>query len=259
MTTPVIEAVDVSRTYGAVKALRSATFTIGDREIVGFAGDNGAGKSTLMKIIGGADNPTGGTLRYCGSERGVITPERARRDGVEVVYQDLALCENMNVYENIYLGRELTSNVAGIKRLQHSKMRQGAHELLERLGVELTSMLDPVSTLSGGQKQMVAICRATAFKPKLIIMDEPTAALSVQAGQPLLDLIRRLPEQGTAIMLVSHRLSDMLTTASRIYIVRHGETVAVVEASTSSEEEVLHLMAGHSPKDAARKANAASA
>jgi ABC-type sugar transport system ATPase subunit len=124
-------------------------------------------------------------------------------------------------------------------------MKRGAHELLERLGVELTSMLDPVSTLSGGQKQMVAICRATAFKPKLIIMDEPTSALSVQAGRPLLELIRRLPEQGTAVMLVSHRLSDMLTTASRIYIVRHGETTAMVEAEHSSDEEVLHLMSGN--------------
>lgn len=244
MNPPVIEARDLSRTYGAVKALRNATFTIGDREIVGFAGDNGAGKSTLMKIIGGADNPTGGELLYCGRDRGIVTPEKARRDGVEVVYQDLALCENMNVYENIYLGRELTSSVAGVRRLLHTKMKKGAHELLERLGVELTSMLDPVSTLSGGQKQMVAICRATAFNPKLIIMDEPTAALSVQAGQPLLELIRRLPEQGTAIMLVSHRLSDMLSTAARIYVMRHGQTVAVVDGPGTSEEEVLHLMSG---------------
>jgi ABC-type sugar transport system ATPase subunit len=242
-----IDAVDLSRSYGAVTALRNATFTIKAREIVGFAGDNGAGKSTLLKIIGGADNPTGGTLTFCGTKRGSMTPERARGEGVEVVYQDLALCDNLNVYENIFLGRELVTNVAGVRRLSHSRMRERSHQLLERLGVELTSMLDPVSTLSGGQKQMVAICRATAFEPKLIIMDEPTAALSVQAAQPLLELIRKLPEQGTSVMLVSHRLSDMLSTAQRIYVMRHGETVAVADAPSSTEEDILHLMSGITP------------
>ncbi|MEU9823107.1 ATP-binding cassette domain-containing protein [Pseudonocardia alni] len=241
---PVIQADGLQKAYGEVLALRDATFTIGRGEIVGFAGDNGAGKSTLMSLIAGATTHTGGTLRVDGVERRSTTPEEARRDGIEMVYQDLAMCENLNVYENIFLGRELTSRVGGVRRLLHTRMRERAHELLERLGLELTSVLDPVSSLSGGQRQMVAICRATAFDPKLIIMDEPTSALSVAAGRPLLELIRRLPEQGTAVMMVSHRLSDMLDTSRRIYVVRHGEVTDEVVAAQTSELELLHLMEG---------------
>ncbi|PKW18492.1 ATP-binding cassette domain-containing protein [Saccharopolyspora spinosa] len=252
MSTNVIEAINLQKKYGDVTALRNATFHIGEREIVGFAGDNGAGKSTLMKLVAGSIGHTAGQLLFAGKERQATSPEQARRDGIEIVYQDLALCDNLNVYENIYLGRELVSSVGGIRVLKHSAMRRGAHELLERLGIELTSMLDPVSTLSGGQRQMVAICRATAFQPKLIVMDEPTAALSVGAGQPLLELIRRLPGEGTAVMLVSHRLSDVLTTCSRVYVVRHGEVTTCVESATTSEATLLQLMEGHPDQEAGR-------
>ena len=250
MSDHVLEAVNVEKAYGAVHALRDATFYIERGEIVGFAGDNGAGKSTLLKLIAGSIDHTGGKLVFDGSERKTTTPDLARRAGIEMVYQDLALCDNLNVYENIYLGRELVTRRGGVRRLDHAAMRQGANDLLERLGVELTSMLDPVSTLSGGQRQMVAICRATAFKPKLIIMDEPTAALSVAAGKPLLELIRRLPGEGTSVMLVSHRLSDMLDTCARIYVVRHGQVLDPVGADDTSETTLLHLMEGRGSEPA---------
>lgn len=246
MTTDIVVAEKVQKAYGPVMALRDATFRIGQHELVGVAGDNGAGKSTLMKIVAGSEHHTGGRLIFDGKERTTTTPEQARRAGIEMVYQDLALCSNLNVYENIYLGRELVSSIGGVRRLKHTAMRKGANELLKRLGVELTSMLDPVSTLSGGQRQMVAICRATAFNPKLIIMDEPTAALSVRAGQPLLELIRKLPSEGTAVMLVSHRLSDMLSTCERVYVVRHGEVAECVDGPSTSEAQLLAHMEGRS-------------
>lgn len=245
MTSPaIVRASGLSKAYGAVQSLTDVTFTIGRGEIVGFAGDNGAGKSTLMKLIAGSAAPSEGRIIVDGVERTNSSPAAARREGIEMVYQDLALCENLNVYENIYLGHELKRRILGVQRLAHAEMREGAHKLIDQLGLRLTSLLAPVSVLSGGQKQMVAICRSIAFKPKVVIMDEPTAALSVHAGQPLLDLIRRLPESAVAVMLVSHRLSDLLYATSRIYVMRHGRIVAELKTADATEERLLSLMAG---------------
>jgi ABC-type sugar transport system ATPase subunit len=239
-----VEARNLTKRYAAVQAIAGATFFIGHGEIVGFAGDNGAGKSTLMKMVAGSVDASTGQLLIDGIERKEWSPAAVRAEGVEMVYQDLALCDNLNVYENIFLGREMKVRKAGILVLDHEAMRKRAHELLDRLQVHLKSLVDPVSCLSGGQRQMVAICRATAFNPKLVIMDEPTAALSVGAGRPLMDLIRRLPSQGTAVMIVSHRLSDLIETSSRIYVVRRGVVATEMKTEHTTEHGLLRAMAG---------------
>ena len=182
-------------------------------EVVGIAGDNGAGKSTLMKIVAGAIRPTSGTLVCDGDPVREFSPLHARGHGIDMVYQDLSLCDNLSVAENVFLGRELRRRSRlGVVMIDSRGMARRADALLQRLGLELNSVLEPVSTLSGGQRQAVAISRALAFDPKMVILDEPTAALSVTAAKPLLEMIRGLPDQGASVMLVSHRLSDLLET-----------------------------------------------
>lgn len=250
----VVVARGLTKHYGAVQALRAADFAIRPGEIVGFAGDNGAGKSTLMKIIAGAIKPSAGSLELSGEPVEEYTPGSARDRGVEMVYQDLALCDNLDVRENIFLGRERRcASWLRVKTLAHDEMARQADELLDRLKIELSSVLEPVSTLSGGQRQAVAISRALAFEPNLVVMDEPTAALSVSAAGPLIDLIRRLPQEGASVMLVSHRLSDLLAATDRIYVLRAGEIVDELRTPDTDEEQLLRLMAGISTNGPRRR------
>ena len=243
--TSAVDVRQLRKNYGAVEAIRDVDFHINKAEIVGFVGDNGAGKSTLMKMIAGDVAPTSGEIVINGQTVASSSTSWTRDHGVEMVYQDLALCDNLDICANIFLGREeKRRNLLGFKQLDHEHMLVRAEALLEQLNVRLPSLLEPVTALSGGQRQMVAIARSVAFEPKLVIMDEPTAALSVGAGEPLLELIRRLPEQGVAVMLVSHRLSDVLSTADRIYVLRHGCIAAEVRAAETNEGDLLHLMAG---------------
>jgi ABC-type sugar transport system ATPase subunit len=249
--TPAVLVKDLRKNYGAVEATRGVDFYINKGEIVGFVGDNGAGKSTLMKMIAGDVPPSSGSIAINGHVVENASASWARDHGVEMVYQDLALCDNIDICSNIFLGREIKRrNILGMKCLSHDEMLARAHELLSMLDVRLPSLLEPVTALSGGQRQMVAIARSVAFQPQLVIMDEPTAALSVTTGEPLLELIRRLPSRGVAVMLVSHRLSDILSTADRIYVLRHGKIAAEVRSSETTETDLLHLMAGvgHSQK-----------
>ncbi|GLQ80747.1 ABC transporter ATP-binding protein [Mesorhizobium huakuii] len=236
---------DLRKNYGAVEATRGVSFEIFPGEIVGLVGDNGAGKSTLTKMIAGDVPPTSGEIRIGGTSVQSSSTTWARDHGVEMVYQDLALCDNLDICANIFLGREITRrSVLGYARLSHDVMMAKAQQLLTMLEVKLPNLREPVTALSGGQRQMVAIARSVAYEPKLVIMDEPTAALSVSAGQPVLELIRRLPQRNVAILLISHRLSDVLTTADRILVLRRGKIVAAVRASEIDEGELLHLMAG---------------
>ena len=241
---PLLAGSQLTKHYGAVEALRGVNFEIKPNEIVGFAGDNGAGKSTLMKIVAGSVRPTTGTLLFEGDEISDLDPAHSRRRGIEMVYQDLALCENLDARENIFLGREPRRGWLGLRMIASEKMTHRTLALLERLEIEITSVFEPMSVLSGGQRQAVAICRALAFKPRLIVMDEPTAALSVNAVQPLLRLVRRLPTEGASVVLVSHRLSDLLTVTDRIYVLRNGEIVAELQTAQTDEDELLRLMAG---------------
>jgi ABC-type sugar transport system ATPase subunit len=234
----------VAKSYGPVHALREVDFHLMPKEIIGLAGDNGAGKSTLMKIVAGSTNPSSGEVSLEGQAIASFDPGSARQHGIEMVYQDLALCENLDARENIFLGREPRRGRMGLRMIAAEQMTNATDELLERLEIAIGSSFEPVSQLSGGQRQAVAICRALAFNPKLILMDEPTAALSVNAVAPLLRLIRRLPAEGASVMLVSHRLSDLLDVTDRIYVLRNGEIVADLVTSETDEEELLRLMAG---------------
>lgn len=240
-----VAAQGIRHFYGAVEALRGVDFEIGRGEVVGFAGDNGAGKSTLMKIVAGALKPSEGKLHVEGRLVNMFDPAHARDLGIEMVYQDLALCDNLDVRENIFLGREPRRRTPfGFSVIDGEHMTREAESLLQRLEIRVPSLLEPVSALSGGQRQAVAICRPLAFRPHLVIMDEPTAALSVNATQPLLRLIRRLAEHGTSVMLVSHRLNDVLSVTDRIYVLRNGEVVANLRTAETDEERLLRLMAG---------------
>lgn len=242
---PAVRVRDLRKNYDAVEATRGVSFDIMPGEIIGLVGDNGAGKSTLTKMIAGDVTPSSGEIHIGGRLVQSSSTTWARDHGVEMVYQDLALCDNLDICANIFLGREITRRSAlGYARLAHDEMHAKAEGLLRMLEVKLPNLREPVTALSGGQRQMVAIARSVAYDPKLVIMDEPTAALSVSAGQPVLDLIRRLPKQGVAVLLISHRLSDVLTTADRILVLRRGKIAATVKAGDVTEGELLHLMAG---------------
>jgi ABC-type sugar transport system ATPase subunit len=243
----IVVAEDLTRRYGAVEALSGVSFTIREREIVGFAGDNGAGKSTVMKIVSGAERPTSGVVYVLEEKVTDFSPMRLREQGVEMVYQDLALCENLSLPENVFLGRLLPRRGWRGKigrQIDRREMAQQSEGILERLAVEVAETNEVVGRLSGGQKQAVAIARVVAFSPRLVILDEPTAALSVNAIEPVLELVRRLPSQGAAVMIVSHRLTDLLTTTDRIYVLRSGRTIGEFETAKTSESELLHAMAG---------------
>ena len=251
-----VTAVGLSKYFGAVTALENTSFRIGKGEIVGFAGDNGAGKSTLMRSVSGDIIPSEGSLMIEGAEATGYSPKRARQLGVEMVYQDLALCDNLEIYENIFLGKELARfSLPKLKVLDRKLMLERAREILDRLKLKLPSLTEPVSALSGGQRQLVAIARAMASSPRLVILDEPTAALSVKAGQSLLELIRRLPETGVSVMLVSHRLSDLMETTDRIYILRRGSIAVELSTPKTNETEILHAMAGVQQDDKEQSAN----
>ncbi len=242
---PLLSCEKVDKHYGPVEALTGIDIDIGEGEIVGLAGDNGAGKSTLMKIVAGSEHPTAGSIMLQGKPFERHSVLDARSSGIEMVYQDLALCENLNVVDNIFLGREIKRRVLpGVGTLSRGEMTQRAGALLDRLEIPLKSLVEPVASLSGGQRQAVAICRALTFSPHLVLLDEPTAALSVHAVAPLLQLIRRLPNQGTSVLIVSHRLSDLLSVSDRIYVLRNGRVVTNLRTSETTAGEVVRLMAG---------------
>jgi simple sugar transport system ATP-binding protein/D-xylose transport system ATP-binding protein len=241
---PLLDGRGIAKSFGPVEALRRVDFHVMPNEIVGLAGDNGAGKSTLMKIIAGSTRPSSGEISLSGRMIENFNPASAREHGIEMVYQDLALCENLDARENIFLGREPRRGLWGLRMIAGERMTRSTETLLERLEIAIGSVFEPVASLSGGQRQAVAICRALAFKPELILMDEPTAALSVNAVAPLLRLVRRLPAEGASVMLVSHRLSDLMTVTDRIYVLRDGEVVANLVTAETHEEELLRLMAG---------------
>jgi ABC-type sugar transport system ATPase subunit len=240
----VLECHEISKRYGSVQGLGAVSLAVGPGEIVGLAGDNGAGKSTLLRILGGATKPTSGTVLLAGDELRTFTPAYARAQGIEMVYQDLALCPNLSVSANVFLGREESRTIVGIRVTRRRQMDRQTVHLLDRVGVRISDVEELVGNLSGGQRQAVAICRALASKPKVILLDEPTAALSVNAVAPLLELIRRLPSEGVSVVLVSHRLSDLLTATERIVVMRRGNIVTELQSRTASEGQVLRLMAG---------------
>lgn len=226
-STPVVEMRNIKKHFGAVQALRGVDLTLHHNQVLGLVGDNAAGKSTLMKVLSGAYVPDGGEILIEGQEMHFSNPMDARRQGIEMVYQDYALSNNLDVVANVFMGREVVQFGMGpFKVLNFRYMEQETKSLLDRLKINIPSVHQKVERLSGGQRQAVAIARATAFDAKVIIMDEPTAALSVAAIDKVLELVRELKAQGSSIIVISHRLEDIYQVSDRMIVLRQGRKVS---------------------------------
>jgi simple sugar transport system ATP-binding protein len=240
---PILELENISKHFGAIHALDGVNLTLDHGEALGLMGDNGAGKSTLVKIIAGNFPPTGGEIRIEGQPVHFSKPVEARQKGVEVVYQDLALCNNLSASANVFLGREIKKGVGPFRWLDHASMAKRAGQLFGELKSE-TRPRDLVRQMSGGQRQAVAIARTRLSKAKMVLMDEPTAAISVRQVAEVLDLIRRLRDSGMAIILISHRMPDVFAVCDRVTVMRRGRKVADKKIKDSSPEEVTGLITG---------------
>ncbi|MCP8883186.1 ATP-binding cassette domain-containing protein [Devosia sp. XJ19-1] len=234
---------NITKSFGAIHALTDVSLAIEPGEVVGLMGDNGAGKSTLVKVIAGNFAPTSGELFL--SERRVEfhKPLDAQRAGIEVVYQDLAICNNLSAASNVFLGRELTRQIGPFQIIDYAGMRNRAAELFARLKSE-TRPRDLVKRMSGGQRQAVAIARTLLSDASIVLMDEPTAAISVRQVAEVLNLIRHLRDHGIAVVLISHRMPDVFEVADKIAVLRRGRLVASKKAADSSAEEVTGLITG---------------
>lgn len=233
----------ISKHFGAIQALSDVSLALAPGEVVGLMGDNGAGKSTLVRIVAGNFPPSAGTMTMQGRPVAFHRPTDAREAGVEIVYQDLALCDNLSAAENVFLGRELVRRFGPLRVLNYAAMFRRAGELFAELKSE-TRPRDLVRRMSGGQRQAVAIARTRLAEPKIVLMDEPTAAISVRQVAEVLNLIRHLRDQGIAVVLISHRMPDVFAVADRIVVMRRGAKVADKAAGRSSPEEVTGLITG---------------
>jgi simple sugar transport system ATP-binding protein len=240
---PLLELSNVSKHFGAIHALSDVSLTLAAGEVVGLMGDNGAGKSTLVKIIAGNFRPTHGTLHMEGQELALHKPVDARQHGVEIVHQDLALCDNLSAAANVFLGRELLKGFGPFKILDYAGMYRRAGQIFAELRSE-TRPHDLVRQMSGGQRQAVAIARTRIADARIVLMDEPTAAISVRQVAEVLNLIRLLRDRGIAIVLISHRMPDVFSVADRVVVLRRGRKVADKAVGGSSPEEVTGLITG---------------
>jgi simple sugar transport system ATP-binding protein len=239
----ILELRNIVKHFGAIHALDDVSLDLEAGEVVGLMGDNGAGKSTLVKIIAGNFRPTHGGMRMEGAELVLHKPIDARRHGIEIVYQDLALCDNLTAAANVFLGRELRKGTGVIRVLDYAAMYRRAGQLFKELKSE-TRPRDLVKQMSGGQRQAVAIARTRLSEAKIVLMDEPTAAISVRQVAEVLNLVRQLRDQGIAIVLISHRMPDVFAVSDRIVVLRRGRKVADKPIAASSPEEVTGLITG---------------
>ena len=238
--TPVLEMSGVSKSFGAVQALYEVDFRVAQGQVMALVGDNGAGKSTLIKCIAGIHPIDSGEVRFAGEPVTIHGPKDAARLGIEVVYQDLALCDNLDVVENMYLGREL---VDGVRKLDETTMEAKARETLKGLSVTtLSSVRQTVAGLSGGQRQSVAVAKAVMWNSKLVILDEPTAALGVAQTAQVLALVKRLGEQGLAVILISHNLHDIFEVADNITVLRLGQNVGEYKRTETTQQKVVEAI-----------------
>jgi ribose transport system ATP-binding protein len=244
-----VEMRGISKSFGAVKALIDVDLTIRPGEVLGLVGDNSAGKSTLMKILSGAYQRDSGAVVVDGRETHFRSPHESRDVGIEMIYQDFALCGNMDVGQNIYLGRWPRKGLF----VDRKRMYADAGEVLRRLKVDVNSVYQRVESLSGGRQQSVAIARAISFQPRLIILDEPTANLSVVATDRLLETMLELRKQNVAQIIISHRLTDVFKVGDRVMVLKRGQNVGERFIATSTEQEVLELIVSGTPQTAAAK------
>ena len=242
--TPLLQLQNITKTFGSVQALDDVDFEVRAGEVMALVGDNGAGKSTLVKCVAGTHSADSGEVLFEGREVHIHSPKDAARLGIEVVYQDLALCDNLDVVQNMYLGREAQR----FQILNEATMEHHTASTLKTLAVTtIKSIRQPVATLSGGQRQSVAVARAVMWNSKLVILDEPTAALGVAQTEQVLALVNRLGEQGLGVILISHNLHDVFETADRITVLRLGRTVGVYERRTTTQQAVVEAITAGQP------------
>jgi len=240
---PVLELNNISKHFGAIQAVNDISLALEPGEVVGLMGDNGAGKSTLVKMIAGNFPPSHGSMKMDGREIALHRPVEARRHGIEIVHQDLALCNNLTAAANVFLGRELRKGVWPFAILDYAGMYRRAGELFAELKSE-TRPRDVIRQMSGGQRQAVAIARTMLSQAKIVLMDEPTAAISVRQVAEVLGLIGRLKDKGISVILISHRMPDVFSVADRVVVLRRGRKVADKAIAKSSPEEVTGLITG---------------
>ncbi len=240
-----VETRGLIKRFGGLTAVNGVSFNVKPGEVVAVLGDNGAGKSTLIKMISGVHQPDGGEIHYLGKPVKIHSPIDALSMGIETIYQDLALAENLNVYSNIFLGREKTKKSLGLFNvLDHQYMFDESQDILKKLDIKIPSLRNNVRSLSGGQRQAVAISRSIYWNAKLLIMDEPTAALGVAQQHQVLDLVKSLKNHGIGIIIISHQMRDVFAVADRIVVMRRGEKVGDLVKEETSTDEVVNLIVG---------------
>jgi simple sugar transport system ATP-binding protein len=241
-TTPLVEMENISKNFGKVEALKRVNFTVNRQEIVGLLGDNGAGKTTLIKILVGIHSPDKGEINFDGEKVSFASPKEARAKGIETVYQDLALVELMSILRNFFLGRELIRK-GWPKALDMKQMDGICSKVLTDIGVHVRSTGEPVSHLSGGERQSISIARAIHFGAKLLILDEPTAALSIKESNKVLDYMREVRERGLSVIFISHNVHHVFSVADRFTIIERGEKLGDFRKEEVSHEQVSHMIA----------------
>ncbi len=243
---PLLDMKDISKSFGAVQALQSVDFHVYPDEVVGLVGDNGAGKSTLVKIISGVEKADEGAIYFEGKPVVINSPEEAKALGIETLYQHLALIDNLDMVGNMFLGRERVRPLllGAIKVLKQKEMEQETVEILERLRINLGSPREKVEVLSGGQRQAIALSRAVGWGKKLVLLDEPTAALGVRESRQALELIRRLKDQGVATVIISHNLEHVFSVVDRIVVLRRGIIRGEREREGIMPDEIVSMITG---------------
>jgi|BarGraNGADG00212_2_1021979.scaffolds.fasta_scaffold09016_4 D-xylose transport system ATP-binding protein len=244
---PLLEMRGISKAFGAVQALSDVSFDVYPSEIVALVGDNGAGKSTLIKAIAGIYPVDAGTIRWDGREVAIHGPNDSAALGIATVYQDLALCDNLDVVGNLHLGRETARPAGPLGVMDEVAMERRSIDVLRRLSVKIPSVRTQVRSLSGGQRQSVAVARCVLWENKVVLLDEPTAALGVAQTKEVLDLVKRLREEGHGVVIISHNLVDVFEVADRIIVLRLGRYVGTYDAATVGREQLVALMTGAVP------------
>ncbi len=241
--TTLMRVVGLQKSYGGLRAVDNVTFDVHRGEILALVGDNGAGKSTLVKALAGAQPPDGGHIEIDDQPISLNTPREAEAAGIGCLHQGLGLVDALDVPENVFLGRELQTKILGlVPQLDHSRMRARTIELLDRFGIHLPKLNEPVMRLSGGQRQTVAISRLLLQDVRLVIMDEPMAALGVEEGRRVLDLVRSMREEGISVIVISHNLEHVFQLADRIAVMKNGRLVSVVEAASTTRDAVVGMI-----------------
>lgn len=241
---PIVEMKNIHKNFGGVTALQDVDLTLYEGEVLGLVGDNGAGKSTLIKILSGAIVPDKGEICFQGEKVQIKQPKDAKKLGIETIYQDLALIDNLNVAANVFIGREIRKGSLGrIFRIMNLKeMEKKTQELLDRLRITIESLRERVGSLSGGQRQSVAIGRAIYFNARVLIMDEPTAALGVEETEKVHNLVKDLKERGLSIIVISHNLNDIFEISDRIMVLKTGRLVGIRKKETTDKEEIVRMI-----------------